>query len=253
MSEKGLAELISFVHGFGWELTGGQIDQFDRYLSHLLEWNSRMNLTAITDPQQIVSRHFCDSVSCIAATGSLDKRRLIDVGSGAGFPGIPLKIVFPDISLTLVESVRKKSDFLRSLVDYLALTDTQVLNLRAEAIGQRKEYRESYDIATARAVAHMAVLAEYLLPLIALGGSAIAMKGKGAAEEIQKADFAISTLGGELTQVHRVDLPRIIGDATGSPLADREHFLVVIKKVQPTPQKYPRRAGIPTKRPLGMT
>ena len=215
-----------------------QMQLLETYAAEMLAWNRKMNLTAITDPQQVRQKHFLDSLSCLLALPE-KPGKVVDVGSGAGFPGLVLRIVRPDMQLTLVDSVAKKTGFLSHIVQVLGLDDVAVFTARAEALGQDPAHRQSYDWALARALAPMPVLAEYLLPLVRVGGSLLAQKGADAVLEVQQAGAALAELGGELEQVMPVGLP-----------GGEEHYLVRIKKVKPTPDKYPRREGIPTKRPL---
>lgn len=211
-----------------------------QYESELLDWNTRFNLTAIDDPEKVRIKHFLDSLTCLLAMRDTEIDRVIDVGTGAGFPGLPLKIACPSIQLTLVESVGKKADFCRHVVKKLNLEGVEVLQERAEVIGQISRHREQYNWAIARAVAVLPVLAEYLLPLVRIGGGIIAMKGESAPAEAHNADQAIRLLGGHLRKLLPVTLPGV---------AD-ERYLVVIDKVAATPQAYPRRVGLPAKKPL---
>lgn len=221
-------------------ITVEQVAQFTTYQQLLLEWNERMNLTAVREPAEIRIRHFLDSLSCARVTGNLNGRSLIDVGTGAGFPGLPLKILFPQLRLTLVESVAKKGQFLQAVVDALKLTDVIILAERAELLGQQPQHRQQYDWAVARAVAELRVLVEYLLPLCRVGGDMLAQKGEGVHMELQNAETAVRLLGGGLPELAEVMLP----------LREQLHYFVHIKKVEDTPEKYPRRAGMPAKRPL---
>jgi 16S rRNA (guanine527-N7)-methyltransferase len=235
-----LALLAAESEAFGLPLSAKQLEQFARFLALLLTWNERLNLTAVRDPHAIQIRHFLDSLSCATVTGELNGRALIDVGSGAGFPGLPLKILYPDLRLTLVESVIKKTRFLTAVVEELALSRVEIIPERAEALGQNPAHREQYDWATARGVAQMATLAEYLLPLCRVGGHMLAQKGENAKKETAVAQTAIHTLGGSKPTLHAIHLP---GQA-------QPHYLVVIEKTAVTPPKFPRRPGIPAKRPL---
>ena len=224
----------------GLTMSNAQVAQFAQYQELLMAWNARFNLTALRDEQQIQRRHFLDSLACSLATGDLNHRRLVDVGTGAGFPGLPLKIIFPDMELTLVESVGKKASFLQAVVDELALESVRIITGRVEALGQNPNHRERYDWAVARAVASMAILVEYLLPLVAVRGHALAQKGRRAAEECAQAERGIRMLGGGSPRLLPLQIP---GE-------DEPTNLVVIEKIMPTPQQYPRRVGIPAKRPL---
>ena len=235
-----MGELRHEAASLGLTLSDPQIAAFTRYQDLLRLWNRRLNLTSIDDAEVIRQRHFLDSLTCAVATGDLDAQSLIDVGSGGGFPGLPLKILFPGVQLTLVESVTKKVRFLKAVVEALALTGVQIVDARAETIGQDEAFRTRYDWAVARAVAPLNILLEYLLPLCRIGGNALAMKSARAPAEIDGAADAISTLGGGEPRLHQVRLP---GRSDPS-------YLVVIPKLAPTPQVYPRRPGIPAKRPL---
>ncbi len=221
-------------------LTPTQVNMFAAYEAILLEWNTKFNLTAITEHETICVKHFFDSLTCLRVIPEQGKFSLIDVGTGAGFPGIPLKIINPSIKLTLSESVGKKADFCRIAIEELRLTNAQVITGRAETIGQYKKFRERYDWAVARAVAPLPVLAEYLLPLVHIGGSMLAQKGSNVAMEIDQAENAIRTLGGKLDSVILITLPNGMGERT----------LIRIRKITPTPAKYPRRPGTPKKNPL---
>lgn len=225
---------------FNLSLSDVQTAQFEAYLALLLTWNERLNLTAVRDPQAIVIRHFLDSLSCAVVTGDLNGRSLIDVGSGAGFPGLPLKILYPDMHLTLTDSVAKKTTFLQAVIDELGLTQAAALAERAETLGQTAAHRAQYDWAAARGVAELRVLAEYLLPLCKIGGCMLAQKGESAEAETAAAHTAITTLGGGEAVLQAVTLPE-----TPAP-----HFLVVVEKTAETPAHYPRRPGMPAKRPL---
>jgi len=204
---------------------------FNLYLQELLEWNKKFNLTAITDPEEVRRKHFEDSLTLLQ-TIQLTDQSLIDIGAGAGFPGIPLKIACPEIKLTLLEATRKKADFLKHIVSVLNLNNTEVIWGRAEEIA--KEKRESFDIAVSRAVAKLNTLCEYCLPFIKVGGIFIAYKEENVEEEVEDAKVAISTLGGSVREIKK--LP--------------QRSLVIIDKVKPTPPQFPRRPGMAKKRPL---
>jgi 16S rRNA (guanine527-N7)-methyltransferase len=221
-------------------ITGRQVMALITYEKELMEWNQKFNLTAIRDVDSIRTKHFLDSFSCVLAWKANPPLRLIDVGTGAGFPGIPLKILYPSMKLTLVESVGKKAMFCQHLVRVLGLEDVEVVHKRAEEIGQNPQYRERYDWAVARAVANLNVLSEYLIPLLKIGGRMLAQKGESGPAEAQSAEDAMKVLGGKLEQLIPVHLPGVADD----------RYLVVVEKVAATPPKYPRKAGIPAKQPL---
>lgn len=224
----------------GLQLTAHQREAFDLYERELLEWNEKFNLTAIRKPEEVRSKHFLDSLTVLLGFREPKPARVIDIGTGAGFPGIPLKIAYPHLRLTLVESVGKKADFCRHMIDVLHLEKVDVLQARAEEVGQTVGHREAYDMAVARAVAALPVLVEYLLPLVKVGGRVVAQKGESAHAEAHAAEHAIRVLGGRVQQIKPVVLPGV---------AD-ERFLVLIDKVAATPNSYPRRAGLAAKRPL---
>jgi len=248
--------LLEGARQLGLSLTGEHLRMFQVYYEELVAWNARFNLTAITDYEQVQVRHFLDSLSCVRALVGTDyllpvtlagpalrlARPLtcIDVGSGAGFPGLPLKIVFPRLRLTLLEATGKKVTFLEHMVERLGLEEVTVIKGRAEELGQMPGHREHYELVLARAVAELPALAEYLLPLCRLGGLCIAQKGIEAQAEVASAQAALAILGGELRRIIPVELPG---------LAETRH-LVVLEKTARTPEKYPRRPGMPTKRPL---
>ena len=222
------------------QLRAAQLAALSTLERELLEWNSKFNLTALRDTDSIRTKHFLDSLSCSIAWGNKPPRRLVDVGTGAGFPGLPLKILYPAMRLTLIESVGKKAMFCEHIVRLLHLEHVEVINARAEDVGCRSEHREQYDWAVARAVADMRVLAEYLLPLVRVGGAALAMKGESGPAEAQSAERAFALLGGRLQQLVPVDLPGVADD----------RYLILIRKSAATPPKYPRKAGLPVKHPL---
>jgi 16S rRNA (guanine527-N7)-methyltransferase len=239
-------KLVAGARGLGLSLTDKQIAAFEVLYKELVSWNAKFNLTAITDYEQAQIRHFVDSLSCLMAIRKPvhpppgRALRCIDVGSGAGFPGIPLKIYCPQIQMVLLEATGKKVTFMEHVIDTLGLQEIAALKGRAEETAQEPLHREQYDVVFARAVADLAVLAEYTIPFCALGGVVVAQKGASAAEEIQRAEHAISILGGQVQRVIGIEL---VG------LAEARN-LVVIEKVARTPVKYPRRPGMPAKRPL---
>jgi len=216
------------------------IDRFRKYSDELIEWNKVMNLTSIVDPEEIAVKHFLDSLGCIFEGIGDGNISLIDVGTGAGFPGLPLKIAYDKIALTLLDSLNKRINFLNHVVDELELEDVHCVHGRAEIMGQDEEFREQFDVSVSRAVAELNVLSEYCLPFVKVGGYFISQKSKLVENEIENSKDAIRILGGEIVDVKKVEVPFL----------DAERYLVVIKKVESTPGKYPRRAGMPTKKPL---
>lgn len=224
----------------GKTLTPQQIKAFEIYEQELLEWNEKFNLTAIREVEGIRIKHFLDSLTCLMVMKQLPRERVIDIGTGAGFPGIPLKIVYPEIKLTLVESLGKKANFCTHVVQKLNLDHVEVLTIRAEEIGRLANHREKYDWALARAVAGLPILSEYLLPLVKVGGHMLAQKGESAHVEAQNSKNAFQLLGGRLEQITKVTLPGVV----------EERFLVLVKKVSATPTQYPRNTGMPSKKPL---
>jgi len=210
------------------------------YERELLDWNQKFNLTAIRDVGSIRTKHFLDSFSCVQAWKANPPLRLVDVGTGAGFPGLPLKIIYPNMHVTLVESVGKKAMFCQHIVSKLGLEGVEVINARAEEVGQNPAHRESYDWGVARAVANLNVLSEYLLPLVKVGGIFLAQKGESGPAEAQSAEKAMKILGGKLKQLIPVNLPGVADD----------RYLVLVDKVAATPPKYPRTAGMAAKMPL---
>ncbi|MCI0520514.1 MAG: 16S rRNA (guanine(527)-N(7))-methyltransferase RsmG [Chloroflexi bacterium] len=235
---KELARAASALAGV--QLTASQMAALALFEKELLDWNARFNLTAIDDPAKIRVKHFLDSFTCLAVMRERGMERVIDVGTGAGFPGLPLKIVCPAMQLTLVESVGKKAEFCRHIAATLGLENVTVLTGRAEEVGRMAAHRERYDWALARAVALLPALAEYLLPLVRVGGTALAMKGESAPAEAHAAERALRLLGGRLNRLAAVTLP---GVADG-------RYLVVMDKIAATPPQYPRRVGMPVKKPL---
>ena len=213
---------------------------FQHFSSELLDWNQKFNLTAIRTPEEIESKHFMDALSLLPALQHYRVGSLIDIGTGAGFPGIPLKIVQPDLHLVLVESVEKKAGFCRHIVSTLELADVEVVAERAEAIGQNRQYREQFDCAVARAVAALPILLEYLLPLVRVGGIVIAQKGGSAGQEMEQAKNACAILGGGKMHSEKVHIPGL----------DDERYLIIVEKVRNTPAQYPRRIGLPARKPL---
>jgi 16S rRNA (guanine527-N7)-methyltransferase len=235
-----MKELISTTFSMlDFSLSPAQVSALQKYETELISWNQRFNLTAIRDIEQIRIKHFLDSLTCLRVIRE-PVGKLIDVGTGAGFPGLPLKIVIPSIQLTLVESVGKKADFCQHIVQQLGLEGVEVIQGRAEALGQMERHRQQYNWALARAVAIMPVLSEYLLPLVKVGGSMLAMKGESAHAETHSAEYAVQLLGGHLRKIIPITLPGVV----------ENRHLVVIDKIAATPNTYPRRVGFPSKHPL---
>jgi len=237
-----MKKLESGAKKLGIELTPQQCEQFQVYYQELIDWNRRLNLTAITDYEEVQVKHFLDSLTVVLALKRpLNKGiRLIDVGTGAGIPGIPLKILLPDIRLVLLDATKKKAKFLEYITERLDLKDVEIVVGRAEEIAHRFEYRQQFDLVLSRAVAGLPALVELTLPFCAVGGRFIAQKKGNIEAEVQSAKQAISLLGGKLADVKRIDLPEF----------DDRRWLVVIDKIGVTPPQYPRRPGIPAKRPL---
>jgi 16S rRNA (guanine527-N7)-methyltransferase len=237
-----MERLTSGAIKLGFPLSSAQLEQFSTYYQELTAWNKRVNLTRITSPQEVPVKHFLDSLTITLAfklppdTGF----RVIDVGSGAGLPGIPLKLLLPGIRLVLLEATRKKANFLEHIRGKLGLEDTEIIVGRAEAVAYDSRYREAFDLVLSRAVARLPALVELTLPFCSVGGRFIAQKKGAIKSEIDEASGAIESLGGSLREIKRVELEE---------LAD-ERYLVVIDKVALTPELYPRRPGIPVKRPL---
>ena len=220
------------------ELAYEKQQQFEDYMKLLLEWNEKINLTAITEEDDIILKHFVDSLTILKYIK--DGEKIVDVGTGAGFPGLPVKIAREDIEVTLVDSLNKRILFLQDVIEKLKLQNIKTLHFRAEEFGQNKKYRESFDIATSRAVANLSTLVEYLLPLVKVGGICICMKGSEIAEELENSKKAINVLGGEIELVEEFALPE----------SDIKRNIVIIKKINSTPRKYPRKAGTPSKEPI---
>lgn len=224
----------------GIALSSYQISLLEEYERELQRWNERFNLTAIHDPDKIRVKHFLDSFSSLLVINGTPVKRLIDIGTGAGFPGIPLKILLPETEMVLVDSVGKKTDFCQHIVDRLKLQGVRVIHDRVERLAREGEFREKFDWAVARAVARLSTLAEYMLPFVKVGGGMLAMKGDQGPFEAQQAHQALSVLGGELRQVKKITLPGVTED----------RFLITVGKRVTTPEEYPRRVGVPGKKPL---
>ena len=219
------------------ELTKKQIEKFYNYMNLLLEWNEKINLTAIIEPKEVILKHFVDSLTI--AKYIKENEKLIDVGTGAGFPGIPLSIVKENTDIVLLDSLNKRINFLEEIKQNLKLKNITTIHGRAEEFGKNKKEREIYDIATSRAVAPLNILLEYLLPLVKVGGKAICMKGSNI-EEIENAKNALEVLGGKIEKIEEITLPN----------SDIKRNIIIVKKVKNTPSKYPRKPGTPSKEPI---
>ena len=215
-----------------------QIDKFYKYMNLLIEWNEKINLTAIIEPSEIILKHFIDSITILKELK--DGSTVVDVGTGAGFPGIPLSIMNSTLKITLVDSLNKRLIFLQEVIKELKLENVELIHSRAEEFGQNKKYREKFDISTSRAVANLSTLSEYLLPLVKVNGKVISMKAGNAQEEINTAQKAIKTLGGKIEHIEEFNLPS----------SDIGRTIIVIDKIKETPGKYPRKPGTPAKEPI---
>lgn len=213
--------------------------QFVEYKNLIKEWNEKINLTAITDDEGIMKKHFMDSIKVFNFEGLRDAQSVIDIGTGAGLPGIPMKIVRPGMKVVLLDSLMKRVNFLNEVIAKLDLEDIKAIHGRAEDYG-KAEYRECFDVAVSRAVANMTLLTELCMPFVKVGGYFVAMKGPGADAEIEDANAAIAMLGGKLEQVIEVSIEE----------SDLKHNLVIVKKIKPTPQQFPRKSGAAAKKPL---
>lgn len=222
------------------ELTDNQLEQFQIYYEYLVEVNQVMNLTAITEKEEVIVKHFLDSLSIASIIDMSQVNKLIDVGTGAGFPGIPLKIAFPHLQITLMDSLNKRVKFLNDTGEKIGIGNQIAIHSRAEELGKKKEYREQYDLCVSRAVANMSTLSEYCMPFVKVGGTFVSYKGNNASEEIERAACAIEKLGGGIEKQYEFVLPE----------SDINRTFVLIKKVKQTPKQYPRKAGMPAKEPL---
>jgi len=233
-------QFIAALKDKGIHLSDFQLKQFDIYFHTLVEWNNKMNLTAITEEEEVYLKHFYDSISAAFYFDFADEITLCDIGAGAGFPSIPIKICFPSIKLTIVDSLQKRITFLNHLAKELQLENVSFIHDRAETFAKRTGMRESFDVVTARAVARMSVLTELCLPLVRQNGHFVALKGAAGQEELDKANYAIKTLGGEVKSINHFTLPS----------EDSDRNIVIVEKKRKTPTKYPRKPGTPGKEPL---
>ncbi|WP_102273357.1 16S rRNA (guanine(527)-N(7))-methyltransferase RsmG [Cytobacillus massiliigabonensis] len=235
-----IEQFIDMLSAKGIILSPQQLQQYETYYSTLVEWNEKMNLTAITDKPEVYLKHFYDSITAAFYFDFKEPLHICDVGAGAGFPSLPIKIAFPELHVTIVDSLNKRIGFLEHLSNQLGLKNVQFIHDRAETFGQKKEHREAYDAVTARAVARLSVLSELCLPLVKVGGTFIAMKGASAKEELDAGKKAIAVLGGKLDQSYSFTLPQ----------EESERNILIIKKEKSTPKKYPRKPGTPNKTPI---
>lgn len=242
VSKLNREQFLSQLEKLHIHLTDEQLHQFEIYYQTLIHWNEKMNLTAITEKGEVFLKHFYDSLTIVREFpwSLAENFTVCDVGAGAGFPSIPLKIAFPHIQVSIVDSLNKRINFLEELVTTLKLTDVHLYHDRAEIFGQNPQHREKYDLVTARAVAKMSILSEFCLPLVKPGGYFIALKGASGEEELEEGKKAIMTLGGNISGVQSFILP----------FENSERTIIHIHKAKPTPKKYPRKPGVPTKNPL---
>lgn len=237
--EEFLKILLELSNKIGVTIAKSQAQQFYEYMMLLLQWNQNINLTAIVEPKEIILKHFIDSIMLYRFIEEKDKK-IIDIGTGAGFPGLPLKILYPEKEIILLDSLQKRINFLEEVKNKLQLKEIQCLHGRAEELAKNRSYRENFDISVSRAVARLNVLVEYMLPFTKVGGKCICMKGPKSEEELEEAKHAIEILGGEIQNNEKIFLPE----------TDMQRNYIVIKKVKNTPKQYPRKAGMPLKKPI---
>ena len=231
-------KLITSVDALGITLSEMQLKQFYTYMNLLVDWNKKINLTAIVEPNEIILKHFVDSLTILKYIS--DGTKIIDVGTGAGFPGIPLKIAKPSIEIVLLDSLQKRINFLEEVIKQLNIEKIKTIHSRVEDFGKDQKYREKFDMATSRAVANLSTLSEYLLPLVKVGGKVISMKGSFIGEELENSKNALNILGGKIEKIEKLNLPN----------SDMNRNILIINKIKNTPNKYPRKAGEPSKKPL---
>lgn len=232
--------LLNAAQKFHIRIHEKQLRQFNTYYELLLVWNEKMNLTAITEPLEVAVKHMIDSLSCYDEQVFVKGCSVVDVGTGAGFPGVPLKIMYPDIKLTLVDSLNKRVVFLQELTAKLGFSDIDIFHARAEEFAKLKERRETYDVAVSRAVARLNILCELCLPLVKINGHFLALKGAQFEQEVREAQCAVSILGGRIQEIKPIVLPGI----------DDVRAVIDVVKIEPCPKKYPRKPGTPEKKPL---
>lgn len=230
--------LIKECENINLEISLEDANKFYKYMKLLLEWNEKINLTAITEENEVIIKHFIDSLTIYKYLN--EAKSIIDVGTGAGFPGIPIKILNKEIDITLMDSLNKRINFLNEVVKNLNLERISCIHSRAEELGRDKKFREKYDVAVSRAVANMSTLVEYLLPFVKVGGMCICMKGSSIDEELKESEKAIKMIGGKVEKVEKIILPN----------SDYERNIVIIRKINNTNSKFPRKAGIPKKEPI---
>ena len=230
--------LIKECKNINLEISLEDANKFYKYMKLLLEWNEKINLTAITEENEVIIKHFIDSLTIYKYLN--EAKSIIDVGTGAGFPGIPIKILNKEIDITLMDSLNKRINFLNEVVKKLNLERISCIHSRAEELGRDKKFREKYDVAVSRAVANMSTLVEYLLPFVKVGGMCICMKGSSIDEELKEAEKAIKMIGGKIEKVEKIILPN----------SNYERNIVIIRKINNTNSKFPRKAGIPKKEPI---
>ena len=237
-----IKEFSNLMIDYGKEInivfTEEQLQKFYQYMNLLIEWNEKINLTAIVEPKEIILKHFIDSLTIIKYIEP--NKSVIDIGTGAGFPGIPVKIMREDLDITLLDSLNKRIHFLNEVIQKLELKNITAIHARIEEVAKNKQYREAFDVATSRAVANLTTLSEYMLPMVDLKGMAICMKGSEINEEVSKSKNSIKLLGGKIDKIEEFTLPK----------SDNGRNLILIKKERQTPGKYPRKPGIPSKEPL---
>lgn len=232
------AKMKDFCQKIDVEITDEQISKFYKYMELLVDWNNKMNLTAITEPNDIILKHFIDSITI--ENSIKNDSKVIDVGTGAGFPGIPLSIIRNDLKITLMDSLNKRINFLDEVIKENCLNNVDTIHSRAEELGRNKDYREQFDVATSRAVASLDVLLEYMLPFVKVGGDCVCMKGSNIDEELENSKKALTLLNGKIENIIKFELPE----------SDYGRNIIVVKKTASTPGRYPRKPGTPSKEPL---